>query len=49
MQAIFADTRMQQGEKFDLHASHDFIWKNGNMPIALQEWEFLGNASDVPK
>ena len=27
----------------------DFIWKNGNVPIALQEWEFLGDASDVPK
>jgi uncharacterized protein (DUF885 family) len=42
-------TRMQQGEKFSLRAFHDFVWKNGNVPIALQEWEFLGDASDVPK
>jgi len=21
---------------------HDFVWKNGNVPIALQRWEYLG-------
>jgi uncharacterized protein (DUF885 family) len=46
---FLADTRMQQGEKFNLRAFHDFVWKNGNVPIALQRWEFLGDASDVPK
>jgi uncharacterized protein (DUF885 family) len=45
---FLADTRMQQGEKFNLRAFHDFLWKNGNVPIALQEWEFLGHASDLP-
>ncbi len=39
---FLADARMQQGEKFNLHAFHDFLWKNGNVPIALQEWEYLG-------
>jgi uncharacterized protein (DUF885 family) len=39
---FLADARMQQGDKFNLHAFHDFIWKNGNVPIALQEWEYLG-------
>jgi len=46
---FLADARMQQGEKFNLRAFHDFVWKNGNVPLALQEWEFLGDASDVPK
>jgi uncharacterized protein (DUF885 family) len=46
---FLADARMQQGEKFDLRAFHDFLWKNGNVPIALQRWELLGDRSDVPK
>jgi uncharacterized protein (DUF885 family) len=45
---FLAEARMQQGEKFNLRAFHDFVWKNGNVPIALQEWEYLGDASDVP-
>jgi uncharacterized protein (DUF885 family) len=39
---FLADTRMQQGDKFNLRAFHDFVWKNGNVPIALQQWEYLG-------
>ena len=39
---FLADARMQQGEKFNLCAFHDFLWKNGNVPIVLQEWEYLG-------
>ncbi|PYI78668.1 MAG: DUF885 domain-containing protein [Verrucomicrobia bacterium] len=42
---FLADARMQQGEKFNLRAFHDFVWNNGNVPIALQRWEYLG-ASD---
>jgi uncharacterized protein (DUF885 family) len=39
---FLAEARMQQGEKFNLRAFHDFVWKNGNVPIALQCWEYLG-------
>jgi len=39
---FLAQARMQQGDKFSLRAFHDFLWKNGNVPIALQEWEYLG-------
>jgi len=46
---FLADERMQQGEKFNLRSFHDFLWKNGNVPIALQEWELLGDASSLPK
>ena len=41
---FLAEARMQQGEKFNLRAFHDFVWKNGNVPIALQRWEYLGAA-----
>jgi len=46
---FLAEARMQQGEKFNLRAFHDFVWKNGNAPIALQRWEYLGASSEVPK
>ena len=39
---FLAEARLQQGEKFNLRAFHDFVWKNGNVPIALQRWEYLG-------
>ena len=40
---FLAEARLQQGEKFNLRAFHDFVWKNGNVPIALQEWDYLGH------
>jgi uncharacterized protein (DUF885 family) len=42
---FLADARVQHGDKFDLRTFHDFVWKNGNVPIALQEWELLGDAN----
>ena len=46
---FLADARLQQGDRFDLRAFHDFVWKNGNVPISLQRWEYLGDASEVPE
>src|SRR2546423_5940826 len=46
---FLAEARMKQADRFSLRAFHDFVWKNGNVPISLQRWEFLGDASDVPK
>src|SRR5437773_1314849 len=43
---LLAEARLKEGEKFNLRAFHDFVWKNGNVPIALQRWEYLGGASD---
>jgi uncharacterized protein (DUF885 family) len=43
---FLAEARMQQGEKFSLRAFHDFVWKNGNVPIELQRWEYLGVPPD---
>jgi uncharacterized protein (DUF885 family) len=39
---FLAQARVQQAEKFNLRNFHDFVWKNGNVPIALQAWEYLG-------
>jgi hypothetical protein len=46
---FLADERLQRGGKFNLRAFHDFVWKNGNVPIVLQRWEYLGDGSEVPK
>jgi uncharacterized protein (DUF885 family) len=46
---LLAEARLQQGEKFNLRAFHDFVWKNGNVPISLQRWEYLGKDDDVPR
>ena len=46
---FLAEARMQQGDKFNLRAFHDFVWKNGNVPIALQRWEYLGATDAAAK
>jgi hypothetical protein len=38
---FLADARLHQGDRFDLRAFHDYLWKNGNVPIALLRWEYL--------
>ncbi len=45
---FLAEARIKQGEQFSLRAFHDFVWKNGNVPISLQRWEYLADPSDVP-
>ncbi len=44
---FLADGRIQQGDNFNLRAFHDFVWKNGNVPIALQRWEYLGTDDEI--
>ena len=45
---MLARARARQGADFDLKRFHDFVWTNGNVPIALQQWELLNDPSDVP-
>jgi hypothetical protein len=45
---MMAAARRKQGANFDVKQFHDFVWKNGNVPISLQQWELLGDAGDVP-
>jgi uncharacterized protein (DUF885 family) len=46
---LLADARRQQGKDFSLLQFNNFVWNNGNVPIALQRWELLNDASDVPQ
>lgn len=39
---FLSDARTLQGDSFSLRAFHDFLMINGNVPIALQRWEYLG-------
>ncbi|MFL6689592.1 MAG: DUF885 family protein, partial [Alphaproteobacteria bacterium] len=46
---MMADARLTQGERFSLRKFHDYVWRNGNVPIALQGWEYLGVEDEVNK
>ena len=39
---FLAEARSKEGENFSLRRFHDYVWSNGNVPIALQRWEYLG-------
>lgn len=38
---FLAEARIREGKAFDLKRFHDFLWLNGNVPIALQKEEYL--------
>jgi hypothetical protein len=44
---LLAEARLAQGEKFNLREFHDFVWKNGNAPIALLRYEYLGKTDEI--
>jgi uncharacterized protein (DUF885 family) len=44
---FLADAKLDQGEDFSLRHFHDFLMLNGNVPIALQRWEYLGREDAV--
>jgi hypothetical protein len=44
---LLAEARLRQGRDFDLRAFHDSVWRNGNVPLALQRWELLGLGDQV--
>ncbi len=46
---FLAEARRQKGEGFRLREFHDFVWVNGNVPIALQRWEYLGMRDQVAR
>lgn len=45
---LLADARRAQGESFSMLKFNDFVWNNGNVPLSLQRWELLEDASAVP-
>jgi len=44
---LIADARILLGEKFNLKDYHDYMMLNGNVPIALQRWEYLGLTDEI--
>jgi hypothetical protein len=44
---FLADARLDRGDDFSLRGFHDYLMANGNVPIALQRWEYLGRDDDV--
>ena len=44
---FLADARVHQKDQFKLRAFHDYLWLNGNVPIALLRWEYLGLADEI--
>lgn len=44
---LLADAHRAQGQAFRLRAFQDFLWQNGNVPIALQRWEYLGKKDEI--
>jgi len=37
----------RDGAEFSLRDVHDFVWRNGNVPMSLLRWELLGDRGDV--
>lgn len=43
---FLAEARIREGDTFDLRRFHDFLWLNGNVPIALQRDEYLATLGE---
>lgn len=44
---LLADAIKSEGATFSLRAFHDYLWKNGNVPISLLRYELLHDPSDI--
>ncbi|WP_280395200.1 DUF885 family protein [Nocardia brasiliensis] len=42
IQDLLSTAVRELGDEFDLKAFHDRLWREGNVPLALQRWEYLG-------
>jgi len=45
--SFLSDTRLEEGDQFSLLEFHDYMMRNGNVPIALQRWEYLGKDDEI--
>jgi uncharacterized protein (DUF885 family) len=46
---LITDAKVFLGDKFNLKDYHDYMMQNGNVPIALQRWEYLGLKDEIEK
>jgi hypothetical protein len=44
---FLSDAKLDQGDDFSLRHFHDYLMKNGNVPVALQRWEYLGRDDQI--
>ena len=44
---LLADASRVQSANFSLRELHDYLWKNGNLPISLLRYELLNDSSDL--
>lgn len=44
---FLADAKRTMGEAFNLRKFHDYLWLNGNVPISLLRWEYLGLDDEI--
>lgn len=43
---FLAEARIRKGKEFELQHFHDYLWQNGNVPIALLKEEYLSMPTD---
>lgn len=46
IEQLLADYQRKKGSHFDLRTFDDYVWKNGNVPIALQREELLSGSDN---
>ncbi len=46
---FLSDARLDLKDDFALRHFHDFLMQNGNVPIALQRWEYLDRADEIQR
>jgi uncharacterized protein (DUF885 family) len=44
---FLSDAKIQLGDRFNLRSFHDYLMVNGNVPIALLRWEYLGLQDEI--
>ena len=44
---FLSDAKIKLGNKFNLRNFHDYLIENGNVPIALLRWEYLGLSDEI--
>ncbi len=44
---LLAERRERLGDRFVLREFHDYLWQNGNVPIALLRWELTGASDEI--
>jgi len=44
---LISDAKILLGDKFNLKELHDYMMLNGNVPIALMRWEYLGLRDEI--